>query len=82
MNINAFRAYFRLKNGLTAGDLPTNGAKNIVLNFGDETTGIDASLKDNEPQTDDYYYSIDGQRLQGKPTKKGIYIHNGKKVIK
>ena len=27
------------------------------------------------------WYSMDGQRLNGQPTAKGIYIHNGKKVI-
>ena len=26
------------------------------------------------------YYSISGARINGKPTKKGFYIHNGKKV--
>ena len=45
-----------------------------------------ATAIDHIPQTsenaDGQWYTIDGQRLQGKPTKKGIYIHNGKKVIK
>ncbi len=27
------------------------------------------------------YYTLDGRKLQGKPTKKGIYIVNGKKVV-
>ena len=26
------------------------------------------------------WYTLDGVRLSGKPTKKGIYINNGKKV--
>ena len=30
---------------------------------------------------DTYWYSIDGRRLNGKPTAKGIYIVNGKKVV-
>ena len=81
MTVNAFLGYFQLKNGLTAGELPTNGAKNIVLNFGDETTGIDDIPQTNE-NADGQWYTIDGQRLQGKPTKKGIYIYKGKKVIK
>ena len=29
----------------------------------------------------DEWYTIDGQKLSGKPTKKGIYIQNGKKRI-
>ncbi len=28
------------------------------------------------------WYTIDGRMLQGKPTQKGIYIYNGKKIIK
>ena len=28
------------------------------------------------------WYSIDGQRLNAEPTRRGIYIHNGKKVVK
>ncbi len=27
------------------------------------------------------WYSLDGKRLSGKPAQKGIYIHNGKKVV-
>ena len=80
--VNAFRGYFRLKNGLTAGDLPTNGAKNFVLNFGDSTTEIGASLNDNGQWINDNFYSIDGRRLQGEPTAKGVYIVNGKKIVK
>ena len=29
----------------------------------------------------DNWFSLDGQRLSGKPSKKGIYIHNGRKAI-
>ena len=29
----------------------------------------------------DVWYTIDGQKLSGKPTKKGIYIYNGKVVV-
>ena len=86
MIINSFHAHFLFTGEISMGTpddtSDDNGIiRNIVMSFDDETTGIDASLKDNEPQTDDYYYSIDGQRLQGKPTKKGIYIKNGKKVV-
>ena len=29
----------------------------------------------------DYWYSLDGRRLSGKPTQKGIYINNGRKIV-
>ena len=79
--LNAFRGYFQLKNGLKAGDLPTNGAKNFVLNFGDETTEI-VNYQLSTVNSNDSWYSIDGRKLQGEPTQKGIYIHRGKKMVK
>ena len=29
----------------------------------------------------DEWYSLDGRKLSGKPTKKGLYIRNGKKIV-
>ena len=81
MKVNAFRGFFRLKKGLTAGDLP-NSAKAIVLDFGDETTSLNEELRMKSEESVGEWYSIDGRRLQGEPTAKGVYIHKGKKVIK
>ena len=83
--MNAFRAYFVLKNGLTTG-ASSQGAKvrAFSLNFGDdETTGVE-ELKDSkieELKSYDVWYTLDGRRLEGKPTVKGLYIVNGKKVM-
>ena len=33
------------------------------------------------PETKSHWYTLDGKRLSGKPAQKGIYIHNGKKVV-
>jgi hypothetical protein len=27
------------------------------------------------------WYSLDGRRLQGTPTQKGVYIHRGRKIV-
>ena len=47
------------------------------------TTGLEAI--DNGQLTidnaNDGWFTIDGQKLSGKPTKKGIYIHNGRKTV-
>ena len=32
-------------------------------------------------QTDNHWYTIDGLRLNSRPTKKGVYIHQGRKVV-
>ena len=42
-------------------------------------TGIEAI--DKEQQTADSWYDLNGQRLPSKPTKKGLYIHNGQKIV-
>jgi arabinogalactan endo-1,4-beta-galactosidase len=35
-----------------------------------------------QKQADGYWYTLDGRRLSGEPTAKGLYIHGNKKVIK
>ena len=44
-----------------------------------ETTGISPSPA--LPQEERAWYSLDGRKLQAAPTQKGLYIHNGKKVV-
>ena len=60
----------------------TNGnPKNIRLHRGNgETTGIDASLVNSE-EVNSVWYDLNGRKLQGKPSLKGVYIKNGKKVV-
>jgi len=89
--IGAQRAYFKLS-GITAGDLPQQ-ARTIVLDFGDEdnTTSISEELRvksedgllseDEKFATATGWYTLDGLRLSGKPTTKGVYINNGKKIV-
>ena len=94
MIIGAQQAYFQL-NGITAGE-PSNVSSvyRFVMNLGDETitgtlynNGIATSLMEKgivnseESATATSWYSIDGQKLSGKPTKRGVYIQNGKKVV-
>ena len=87
--VNACRGYFQLKNGLKASEnasqVSGNEVKAFVLNFGDgETTGIESLTPNPSPNGEgsEYWYSIDGRRLQGEPAKKGVYIKNGKKITK
>ena len=46
-----------------------------------QTTDIGTMSMDNGQWTIDNWYTLDGVKLSGKPTKKGIYINNGKKVV-
>lgn len=65
-------------NGITAGELSTS---RIVLNFGEETTGIIQNTNDTNLTNQNVWYTQDGRRLSGKPAKKGVYINNGIKVV-
>ena len=84
MTIGAFRAYFRLNT--------TDPVRQFVLNFGDEATAINdiaygsyesynSQLSTLNSQLSEWH-SLDGRRLDAAPTKKGIYIRNGRKVVK
>ena len=79
--VNACTAYFQLQNGLTAGDA-TSDVSSFKLIFGDESTDIlDVRNKTDEKRGSDACYSLDGRRYSGKPSQKGIYINNGKKIV-
>ena len=73
-HVNACRAYF---------DLGSASAREFVMNFEEgnsETTSLPQPLQKEGSQAD-AWYTLDGRKLNGKPTTKGLYIHNGKKVI-
>ena len=45
------------------------------------TTAIRKVVTETTEKTDNAWYSLSGTRLSGKPTTKGIYINDGRKVI-
>ena len=52
-----------------------------AINFGDdESTGITTTNYTNYTNSDEWY-TLDGRKLDGKPTAAGLYINNGKKII-
>lgn len=84
------------QNGLTQGQFFKVKASSYILPFraylkvaaapsrlrlviGDDTTGI--TTISNPESEDNIWYSLDGQRHQGKPAKQGVYIHNNQKVL-
>ena len=83
MTIGTHRAYFQLLGDLIAGE-PASLVRAFALNFGDESTGIteaeaNSSLFTLHSSLQDWY-TLDGRRLDGQPTAKGLYIHGDKKV--
>lgn len=78
VTIGAFRGYFKYAHTGT-GSTPV---KSFVLNFGDEENGIKEITTDsNLSNSSNTYFSLDGLRLLDKPTQKGMYIHNGRKLL-
>lgn len=74
--VNAFRAYFKIS------ESAANNVRSFVLRFGnDDITSINIEKGVNGVVGDGFYYTINGQRLNGKPTTSGVYIYNGKKVV-
>lgn len=45
----------------------------------DETTGIDNAIENSDSEAD-VWYDLNGRKLQGRPTHRGVYINQGKKV--
>lgn len=58
-----------------------SGARSINIVFEDETTGINEELRmKNEKFATATWYTLDGRKVAA-PTKKGVYILNGRKVV-
>ena len=75
--IGAFRTYFQLDT--------STPVKAIELNFeGDDATSLSEELRVNSEEfaPTEGWYTLDGRKLQDRPSQRGIYISNGKKVVK
>ena len=61
----------------------SRGVLDIIIGGGDGTTGINSieNGKLNIENDSDVWYDMSGRRLDGKPSRKGLYIKNGKKVV-
>ena len=53
----------------------------LVIGGDDGTTGVISQLSTLNSQLSDVWYSLDGRKLNAKPTAKGIYVNNGRKVV-
>lgn len=58
-----------------------NHARGFVIGDGnDDSTAIDATLLDDGETNNEEWYDLQGRRI-AKPTKAGLYIKNGKKMV-
>lgn len=62
------------------GDMKTTTS--YVVNVRSNATGIDMAPRTNAvTNNENSWYTLDGRHLNGKPTAKGIYIHNNVKAV-
>lgn len=71
--------------GVSYNDFGPTGDKKVPALFfdfanADGTTGIDEVVNTTVKNNDGKYYTLSGQQVE-KPTKGGVYIHNGKKFV-
>ena len=77
--IGAQRAYFKIGGD---GALLARRLTAFNIDFGDdEATGIISTTNYTNDTNSDAWFTLDGRKLDGKPTQRGIYINNGKKTI-
>lgn len=97
VSLKSFRAYFKLNGVLMpespsgSGDddddeyIPVGGGdvKAFVLDIEDDATSLneDLRMKNEEYAGAKEWYSLDGIRLNGMPSLKGIYVTGGRKVV-
>ncbi len=62
--------------------ISTKDAKQLRIRFID-TTNIEDGIDSAQPENDlnESWLTLQGTRLNSKPTQKGVYIHNGRKVL-
>ena len=71
LDIAANKAWLEVPTG-------TQSAPILTLVFGDATKIENTNVPN---LTNGDWYDLNGRKLQGKPTKKGVYIMNGRKVV-
>ena len=82
---NALRSFCAHFVVLANPSSPTARVQSYVIDFGNDenATGI-VSIENGKWKMEneaDAWFSLDGRRLSGRPSAKGVYISNGKKVV-
>lgn len=72
VTVNPFRAFMY-------GPYPSSGSQTLDIDWGDDTTDLNDVRSKMSEVRGDVFFDLQGRRVM-KPTK-GIYIHNGKKVV-
>ena len=78
--LRCFRAHFLVPANSATGQ---QQARSFVMDFGDGSTatGILTVTADTPKATAVGTFTLDGRRISGQPTQKGVYVVNGKKMV-
>ena len=79
--VGAHRCWLALPKSSGNGGSPS-GTRSLTIGFGgdgDGTTGV-REIKEVREVSDDTWYTLEGLKLSGRPQKRGIYVHGGRKV--
>ena len=84
-SIGAMRAYFKI--GEDDASQQARMLTAINIDFGEEEPATGGGVFDAMPQIineeliNNEWYMVDGRKLASKPTRRGFYIHQGRKVV-
>ena len=82
---SVFEQNYRAIRPFQAYTTHSSGTRFITLQslglVGDDTTGIETIDTEEADDGNATWHTLDGRRLEGKPTKKGVYIKDGRKYI-
>ena len=53
----------------------------LFINWGETTVIENAHISTPNPEFSDQWYTLDGQKLTNRPTKKGLYLRNREKIV-
>lgn len=83
--LKSFRGYFQLMAGDEPATDPLARSVDIISNIDDDDTSgikdVTTPLTHWRETSGDAWYTLDGRKLDGKPVKKGIYIHHGNMFV-
>ena len=56
-------------------------ARSLTIGVGGDTTGMEELKNEKIEELNSEWYDLQGRKLGSKPTRKGLYINNGKKIV-
>ena len=79
--VRPFEAYTVHRQGSSDDDNPSPRMIPVQKLMGSDATGIEEVRAERSEVSGDRWYDLNGRRLQARPTAKGVYIKDGRKVV-